>query len=109
MTIENKIPDPPYYAVIFTSERTDYNEEYEDTATRMLELAAQQPGYLGVDSVRDDKLGITVSYWQDLESIKAWSNHVEHSKAKKLGREHWYRRYSLKIARVVKTSLFEEG
>jgi heme-degrading monooxygenase HmoA len=74
MEANANMPKPPYYAVIFTSERTHNDDGYEDTAKRMLELAAQQPGFLGVDSVRDSELGITVSYWRDIESIKAWRN-----------------------------------
>lgn len=86
--------------MIFTSERTDTNDGYEDTAQRMLELAAQQPGFLGVESARDDALGITVSYWRDLASIRNWRDHAEHRLARQRGRSQWYRRYTLRIARV---------
>ena len=64
-------PKPPYYAVIFSSIQTIDNKGYNETAGRMLELAARQPGFLGVESARET-LGITVSYWKDLESIKSW-------------------------------------
>jgi hypothetical protein len=67
-----RTPKSPYYAVIFTSVRTPVGEGYPETAERMLQLAAQQPGYLGVESTREGALGITVSYWQDLPSIKSW-------------------------------------
>lgn len=103
-----KIPEPPYYAVIFTSERTPIYDGYEATARRMLELAARQPGFLGVDSTRDDKLGITVSYWRDLESIKAWRNHAEHLEAQKLGRDLWYRRYRLHVECVERAYSFDD-
>ena len=69
-------------------------------AERMWELAAQQPGFLGADSVREGAVGITVSYWHDLESIHAWKMHAEHQEAQRLGRERWYRSYTLRIARV---------
>ena len=64
-------PEPPYYAVIFSSERTPVDEGYNDTSARMIELAAQQPGFLGVESARNE-IGLTISYWKDLESIKNW-------------------------------------
>ena len=64
-------PQPPYYAVIFTSLRTDITEGYADTATRMVELAKEQPGYLGHESAREG-IGITVSYWESLDSIRNW-------------------------------------
>ena len=92
-------PEPPYYAVIFTSLQGDDLEGYALTASRMLELAAEQPGYLGVESAREG-LGITVSYWKDLESIKRWKAHAEHREAQRAGRERWYSNYKTRIARV---------
>ena len=92
-------PEPPYYAVIFTSLQSDDLDGYAATAARMLELAAGQPGYLGVESAREG-LGITVSYWRDLESIKAWKAQAEHREAQRQGRERWYSSYATRIARV---------
>jgi heme-degrading monooxygenase HmoA len=92
---------PPYYAVIFTSQRSEVSADYEATAGRMLELAAEQDGYLGVDSVRGaDGLGITVSYWRDPAAIQAWRAHAEHTLARERGRADWYSGYRLRIARV---------
>ncbi len=99
--------EPPYYAVIFSSERNGGDEGYSDMAASMLALAARQPGFLGVDSARDPGLGITVSYWRDLESIRAWREHADHLEAQRLGRERWYRRYTLRVARVERSSTFE--
>lgn len=94
-------PQPPYYAVIFTSQRTEDDNGYENMATRMLALAAQQPGYLGVESARGtDGSGITVSYWSDLESIAAWKRNAEHQVAQNKGRTTWYSNYTVRIARV---------
>jgi len=94
-------PAPPYYAVIFASVSQESDESaYQRTAARMMELAAGQPGFLGVDSARSDGLGITVSYWQDEDAIKAWKHQVEHTQARRMGREKWYRKYSLRVARV---------
>ena len=72
-----KTPEPPYYAVIFTSERTEGNNGYAEMADRMVELAREQDGFLGVESARNE-LGITVSYWRDLDEIKSWKEHAEH-------------------------------
>jgi heme-degrading monooxygenase HmoA len=90
---------PPYYAVIFTSHRTEGDKGYGEMAMRMIELAAQQPGFLGAESARES-LGITVSYWADLESIKAWKENAEHVIAQEHGREVWYREYKTRIAKV---------
>ena len=99
MSLIAKTPEPPYYAVIFSSHRTDDLDGYAATAARMLELAAEQPGYLGVESVRED-LGITISYWADLESIKRWKAHAEHREAQKMGMDRWYSTYKTRIALV---------
>ncbi|HEV3422823.1 MAG TPA: antibiotic biosynthesis monooxygenase [Paraburkholderia sp.] len=89
----------PYYAVIFTSIRTDGDNGYGNMADAMLEAAAKQPGFLGVESAREE-LGITVSYWDSLESIAAWKRDSEHLVAQKLGRERWYENYKTRICRV---------
>lgn len=101
-------PEPPYYAVIFTSLRRaeagevgNEGNEYAAVAARMSDLAARQPGYLGAESARgDDGLGITVSYWASLDDIAHWKADVEHVAAQTLGRERWYARYALRVARV---------
>ena len=93
-------PEPPYYAVIFTSVRTDEDHAaYQAAAARMDELAAEQPGYLGMESAREG-VGITVSYWRDLDSIAAWKRHADHLMAQRMGRERWYGQYRVRIARV---------
>ncbi len=92
-------PKPPYYAVIFTSVRTEGDNGYRAMADRMVELAAKQPGFLGLESAREE-IGITVSYWSDLESIKQWRNDSEHLKAQQLGLEKWYASYKIRISKV---------
>ena len=92
-------PAPPYFAVLFTSERTEGDTGYADTAVRMLELAAQQPGYLGIESAREG-VGITVSYWDSLESIAAWKRNAEHLTAQQRGQDEWYSAYTVRICRV---------
>ena len=94
-----KTPEPPYYAVIFTSHRTEGDNGYGKMATRMVELAAQQPGFLGIESARES-VGITVSYWANLESIKAWKGNSEHIIARELGKNTWYSVYKTRIAKI---------
>lgn len=96
-----RLPKPPYYSVIFSSLRTAGDSGYADMADRMVELAAGQPGYLGIESVRGaDGFGITVSYWASLEAISAWRAHAEHRVAQETGKTLWYEHYELRIARV---------
>ncbi|PSV34857.1 antibiotic biosynthesis monooxygenase [Photobacterium sp. GB-210] len=99
MTLLVNTPKPPYYAVIFTSVRTAGDNGYGEIANRMIELAVQQPGYLGAESARED-LGITVSYWLDLESIKNWKANTEHQEAQKYGRKLWYESFKVRISKV---------
>ncbi|MDT0552215.1 antibiotic biosynthesis monooxygenase family protein [Urechidicola vernalis] len=94
-----KTPETPYYAVIFTTLRTDVDKGYLEMAEKMETLAKEQPGYLGIESARND-VGITVSYWRDLESIKTWKHQIDHAKARDLGRELWYAQYQLRICKV---------
>lgn len=101
-----KTIQPPYYAVIFTSVRTDTNEEYSEMAEKMVELASRQSGFLGIESARNE-IGITVSYWESLEAIRAWKANLDHLEAQKLGREIWYKAYKTRIAKVERDYDFE--
>jgi len=100
--MENKIintPKPPYYAVIFTSVRTEGDNGYNEMSDKIESLIVNQPGYLGMESARNE-LGITVSYWKDLESIKFWSQNLEHKEAKEKGKKLWYKNYKVRISKV---------
>lgn len=92
-------PEPPYYAVIFSSYRTEGDNGYAEMADRMVELAAEQPGFLGIESAREG-LGITVSYWASLEAISNWKNNAEHREAQRLGHQHWYSSFRVRVAKV---------
>ena len=102
-------PRPPYYAVVFTSLRTDLDGEgYAATAERMVQLASEQPGFLGVESARgSDGVGITVSFWDSLVSILRWREHAEHKLAQRDGKTKWYASYKLRVCRVEEEIQFE--
>lgn len=97
----------PYYAVIFTSTRTNLDDNYSEMAIKMETLAKQQPGFLGVESARNE-IGITVSYWESLEAIANWKQNLDHLDAQFLGRQKWYENYVVRIARVEKEYSFEK-
>lgn len=99
-------PVPPgSIAVIFSSQRTPGDDGYEVMAQRMLELAARQPGFLGVESARGaDGFGLTVSYWSSVEAVAAWRQHIEHLQAQQAGRERWYEHFELRMATVTRSS-----
>ena len=97
-----------YYAVIFTNQRSDEGSDlYQIMSDKMVTLAAEQPGFLGVESVRgDDGLGITVSYWESRDAISAWGRHGEHMIAQKMGRQEFYLWFQLRIAKIEETRSF---
>ena len=94
-----KFDELPYYAVIFTSIRTDVADDYAATNDMLTEEAEKIPGFLGQEATRDG-LGIAVSYWRDLESIDIWRKHVAHQQAKSRGAREWYKAYSVRICKV---------
>jgi heme-degrading monooxygenase HmoA len=94
-------PEPPYFAVIFTSARTDGDNGYGEMADAMVALASQQPGFLGIESARgNDGLGITVSYWASADAIRNWKLNSEHQVAQRLGRRDWYENFVVRVAKV---------
>lgn len=103
------MPQPPYYAVIFVNQRNTTDEEgYQQTAERMVELAQQQPGYLGVESVRSSSgYGITVSYWESEEAIRNWHDLAEHREAQLNGYAKWYDSFQLQVCKVERAYGFE--
>lgn len=102
-----KTPSPPYYAVIFSSIRTQDDSGYNEMSEKMVKLASSQDGFLGVESARDN-LGITVSYWRDLDSIKKWKENTDHSIARRKGRSEWYKTFKTRIAKVERDYGFEK-
>ena len=99
MTAIAKTPSPPYYAAIFTSLRSTGDNGYGAMSAKMLELVSTQPGFLGVESARED-IGITISYWADIESIKNWKANLEHQTAQRLGHDRWYDSFKIRISKV---------
>ncbi len=98
-------PEPPYYVVVFTSQRTDGDLGYGAMSDRMAELTARQPGFLGLESARDAHgFGITVCYWETLEAIAAWRRNAEHLAAQQAGRSQWYSHFETRVARVERAS-----
>ncbi len=94
-------PEPPYWAVIFTSRLKKKIHGYAETTRQMEELARKQPGFLGVESIRDENEGITVSYWESEQAIRDWRDHPEHRAAQARAGE-WYDAYRVRICKVEK-------
>ena len=105
----NKIattPTPPYYAVIFTTIQSDERDGYDEMNARMLELAQNEKGFLGIESAHGE-IGLSVTYWASLEDIARWKNHAEHKIAQAKGFEMWYQAFATRVAKVEVDSLFE--
>ena len=97
-----KTPKPPYYAVIFSSRRNGRGEaDYNAAGERMFTLVQQQPGFLGVESTRDEHgFGITVAYFDNEENIARWRNHSEHAATRERGKREWYEHFEVRVAKV---------
>ncbi len=108
-----KTPEPPYYAVIFTSHKTNNDAGYNEMSLKMLELVEKQHGFLGYESAIDSVVGktpsggITISYWKNLDSIKNWRENKEHILAQKFGKEKWYKSYKIRICKIERDYMFE--
>ncbi|MUK87876.1 antibiotic biosynthesis monooxygenase [Ornithinibacillus sp. L9] len=102
-----KTPQPPYYAVIFASQRTERDRDYRKMADKMVELASEQNGFLGIESAHDHKLGITVSYWESLDAIKNWKENAAHKVAQERGKKEWYKTFALRVCKVERDTFFE--
>ena len=100
-------PQPPYWAVIFTSQRTDGDAGYAAMADRMEALAKEQPGFLGLEHARDAGCGITISYWRSPDDIAAWKKNLEHREAQRLGRKKWYAAFQIRVCKVERAYGFE--
>lgn len=98
-------PPPPYYAVIFSNIKSPDTEGYAEMADRMVELAAEQPGFLGIESASSE-IAITVSYWESEQAIANWKRNAEHQVAQKLGRDKWYAGFELRVAKVERAYSF---
>lgn len=101
------VTETQYYAVIFTSKRTQVNNGYDETSLKMEKLARQQPGFLGMDSAKNE-VGITVSYWDSLDAISNWKQNLDHQVAQNKGKEKWYSRYHVRICKVEREYSFEK-
>jgi len=101
-------PKPPYYAVIFSSIRENDDEEYGIMAKKMDALAKIQPGFLGFETVRG-KVGLSISYWEDIESIQNWKSNVDHQEAQQKGKTDWYSRFKVRIAKVEREYSFDKS
>ncbi len=102
-----KTPNPPYYAVIFTTVKSDNQEGYAEMNARMFELAQTHKGYLGIESAKGE-IGISVTYWETLEDIVRWKNHAEHLVAQQKGYEIWYQLFATRVCRVERDNFYEK-
>jgi heme-degrading monooxygenase HmoA len=100
-------PEPPYYAVIFTTVKSENTEGYAEMNARMFELAQQQKGYLGIESARGE-IGLSVTYWETLEDIARWRNHAEHKLAQAEGYATWYQAFATRVCRVERDNFYEK-
>jgi heme-degrading monooxygenase HmoA len=103
-----KTPKLPYYAVTFTSVRTEGDNGYDEMANRMEELSANQAGFLGMEHAQSNDLSITICYWESLEAIANWKLNAEHKIAQAKGYETFYQAFATRICKVERDNIFEK-
>ncbi|MCF6349647.1 MAG: antibiotic biosynthesis monooxygenase [Flavobacteriaceae bacterium] len=103
-----KTQKKPYFAVIFTSKLSNKTEGYEEISNKMLELAKKQKGFIDIESLKEGKNGITVSYWESMADIRAWNTNERHNEAQKGGKETWYDKFTVRICEVMREYSFEK-
>ena len=87
--------------------QADNREEYDDTASRMAQLAAAMPGYVEHKAfTAEDGERVTLVTFADRSSHDAWRMHAEHRAAQGRGREAFYSSYSLQVADVTQVRAF---
>ncbi|GAB6127214.1 antibiotic biosynthesis monooxygenase family protein [Humidesulfovibrio idahonensis] len=97
----------PCYAVIFSSRRTAGDHGYAEAAAELVRLAEAAPGFLGAQSVRqEDGQGITVSYWDSLESIARFKADPRHV-AVRARMADWYEEFGLRVCRVERETFWK--
>jgi heme-degrading monooxygenase HmoA len=107
MTEPAPTPEPPYFAVIFTSLRTERPDDgFAETDDHLFELARSQPGFLGYETASTGGLGVTVSYWETEAAIAAWKAVADHRAAQEQGRARWFDAYQVRVARVERAYAF---
>lgn len=95
----------PEFAVIFKSKRAlPIPDEYGEVSNRLLELAREYKGFLRIESVADaNGNGISVSYWDSLDAIRAWKENSVHLMAQSRGKSEWYQDYTVEICEVIRS------
>ena len=106
MSLIANTPEPPYYAVIFTSLRTEGDNGYSEMADQMEALANTMPGFLGIEAAREG-VGITISYWDSEAAIRHWHQQAEHKLAQQKGYEIWYQSFKTRVCKVERDYGFE--
>jgi heme-degrading monooxygenase HmoA len=98
-------PSKDFYAVIFSSEKSDNLEGYAEMDDKTLRLAQEQPGFLGFESVNNGNKGIFISYWESMDAINNWRQNATHLMAKS-NANNWYKRYLSQVCKVESSRLF---
>lgn len=98
----------PYYAVIFISQTITDDAAFNAMQTLVAEKLASAKGLLGMDRHRTaNGLGFSISYWDSLESIRAWRDEKTHARGQKEARDKWYSSYTIRVCQVLSDNLFD--
>ncbi len=107
MTFIKALPKDNFYAVIFSSTKSENLEGYREMDEMTMDLASKQEGYLGYESLSHENKTIFISYWENRKAIENWRQHAIHLMAKEKAQQ-WYQRYLSQICLVESSHHFEK-
>ncbi len=83
-------------------------DDYAAMNAEMVARAKALPGFIDVASYQaPDGEHLTVVRWQDLETLRAWTDDTRHLIAQRLGREQWYEYFKVEVAEVARSYGFD--
>ena len=94
------------YAVIFEVYPSESGKsKYLDIASELRKFLLDRPGFISIErfqSFSEEGKILSLSFWEDEESIEAWRNLLEHRNAQQLGKDKLFNSYRIRVAEVVR-------
>lgn len=89
-------------AVIFRAAIAEMDDDYHAMAERLRELALEEYGCREFCAWTEGDSEVAISYWENEEQIRAWRADAEHIAAQDLGRDRWYKGYSVQVVEILR-------
>ncbi|MFW2094891.1 MULTISPECIES: antibiotic biosynthesis monooxygenase [unclassified Acinetobacter] len=91
------------YVVIFKAQINTLDQRYFQTAQLLREKALSQFNCQKFESLCENDFEVALSYWNTLEDIHAWHKDAEHQAAQRIGKQQWYKKFSVEICEITRS------